>query len=219
MRIWKKLALAAWTAVAVLSLLASTAAASNDSIEPDTGTSGTEHVQVASGTFRFQVGTGSFFGCNQIVGEGTIDDFLVEEGVTNEVGSFESLDFLQNGAQKCPATGLPVSSCNLIMGGFPLDANINELTNELVFTNIELITACESFIGIVNCHYTTPQLDGLFTAPANETVVFGSAAGDDVLAGEASNSFVCPGSAQFQGSLSLSTELAPTQEISIDEVV
>jgi hypothetical protein len=202
MRFIKKLGLLVAVAAAALSLTASAAMATSDVIEPDTGTQGTEHVTVGNiGPSLLQVGTNAFVSCNQIVGEGTIDDFTAEEGTT-EVGALESLDFLQNGAQKCPATGLPVSSCNTTVSGFPLDVQVNEVTNELLVTNVEVVLACESFIGTI--------------------AVFGAGgATDDVLAGEASNSFVCPASGQFRASMTLSTEAnAPggVQEVMLTEL-
>jgi hypothetical protein len=220
MRLIKSLALCIATVAAALSV-PTMAAASDDLIEPDTGTVGTEHIVVGNvGAQIFQLATNAFISCNMVTGEGMIDAFSVVEGTDTEVGALESLDFLQNGAQKCAATGLPVSSCNTTFNGLPLDIVVAEATNELIMDNIELIWACEAFIGTINCHYTASRLDGTLTPPANEVAVFGAAAGDDLLTGEQTNSFVCPVSMQLRATLTLSTEAgAPggTQEVMLAE--
>jgi hypothetical protein len=209
------------TMIFLVCLPATPAAASNDTIEPDTGTVGVEHVTIrlATGTVKFQVGSMGFVSCNGVSGEGTIDDFVVEEGFANENGAIEALDFLQGGNQECPATGLPVSSCNPTISTFPLDVRVNEISNEVLVINVEIILGCESLIGTVFCHYNAPQIDGGLALAANEVAVFGTAAGDDVFTGEGSNSFLCPASGQLQGSLELRTESAPIQEVSLDEIL
>jgi hypothetical protein len=216
-------ALGLFVAVA-MSVTAMAATASDDSIEPNTDIQGYEHFTVGNvGNAILQVGTGSSISCNQVLGEGTIYHFTVGEGSDTEIGALEALDFLQSGNQKCPATGLPVSSCNPTVNGFLLDLRAREATNELYVANVEVTLACESFIGTIDCHYTSPVIDGTLSAPANEVAVFGSGGlGDDILTGEASNSFICAASAQFRASLTLTTEASATggaQEIMLTEVV
>jgi hypothetical protein len=206
--------------IAMLTMPLSTALASNDALEPDTGTQGTEHfvTSLISSEIRFPNPSGGYVTCNQAPGEGTIDTFVIVEGANppTEVGHLESLDFLQNGSQKCPTVNMPVSSCNPTVTGFPGDVRASETTNEiLILSSVAIIMACESIVGTINCHYTSPVIDGSLTAPANESIVLGATGGDDVLTGEASNSFLCPASAQVQGTLRLTTE--DGQELMVTE--
>jgi hypothetical protein len=225
MHVIGKLGLLATVWVAAALAAAGSAVATNDTFEPDTGTQGSEHVTIGLATPNAQWVTGlnSHILCNQVTGEGTFDDLIVEEGLANENGAFEALDFIHNGAQKCPATGLPVSSCSFAVGGLPLDIKGNEITNELVIVNVEILWTCESFIGTVTCHYTSPQVDGALFPASNEVAAFGNGgASDDVFTGEASNSFICPASMQLFAGTTLSTEASSpggVQEFMLTEVL
>jgi hypothetical protein len=214
-----RLSLLTVAVTATIALAPGSAIATGDRFEPDTGTQGTEHFNLSSvGSFVLRINGGAYITCNQMVGEGTITNFSVPEGsIFPKIGAIESLDYLHNGNVKCPATGSPFSSCNPTVAGFPINLNIKESTNEMLISNFEVALACETFVGLMNCHYTSSVLDGSFTPPINEVAVFGSAAGDDVMVGEASNSFLCAVSFQFQGSLQLRGE-ALAQEMELDEM-
>jgi hypothetical protein len=212
MRFIKKLGLLAMVATAALAFTA--ASASADEIESagvhvPNAAPGSGHVLVslASGNALFVVAGGGQINCSTVAGEGTITRETAPNGATTEIGNVETLSFTDGANPECDTTIFGVSTCRTAVSGLPLMVSYREQTSplldELLLSNIEVVLTCETFIGTINCHYTAATVSGSITpnVGARNTAVF-----NDPLAGEASNSFACPGSGNFQATLKLNRE-------------
>jgi hypothetical protein len=212
MRVISKLGLLAVMATAVLALTAASASANeveSAGVHIPNAAPGSGHVLVslASGTALFVVPGGGLFSCSTVAGEGTITRETAPNTATTEVGNIESLSLTDGVNPECDTTTFGVGTCRTAVNGLPVMVFYREqaspLLDELVINNLELVLTCETFIGMISCHYTAVTISGSITpnVGARNSVVF-----NDPVSGEASNSFACWGAANFVASLKLNRE-------------
>jgi hypothetical protein len=199
-------------AVVSTALVCSVGSASADEIESSgvhipNAAAGSGHVLVSlvSSTARFVEGTGQV-DCSTVGGEGTITRETVPNLATTEIGNIESLTFADGANPECDSTFFGVTSCRITFNGLPImisyRENAGSFFDEVVMSNIETTFTCETIVGTINCHYTAATIDGDISPLAiRNSFVF-----NEPLSGEASNSFICPGSNNFVASLKLNRE-------------
>jgi hypothetical protein len=213
MSVTKRLGLLAAIAIAVLGLTAVSASADeieSSGVHVPNATPGSGHVVVslAAGTVVYVLpGGGGQVSCSTASGEGTITRETAPNAATTEMGNLEALSFTDGANPECDTTMFGISSCRTAVNGLPLMVNYREqgspLLDELVVNNVELVLTCETITGMIQCHYTAVSVSGSITpnVGARNTAVF-----NDPLAGEASNSFICPGSINVVATLRLNRE-------------